>query len=282
MKSGEHKRLLYDNGRYFVDPGITVQEWKEMLLNKDIFYKEAKEMILLWYYQEDHLASSKNICIQQNISPKGTPYNGTVQGLSRRILNHLNNRFWIESSDGKGKISYWSIPFNGWHEDYNPSQNFVWQLRDELVQAIDETPEFLDSQLKPEEISISENSDSLASVVYEPEKEGAARKYYVTKYERKRKNRDLVIRLTKQRYGRLCCEVCGFDFEKTYGEIGKDFIEVHHNKPLYSLEEETVPNPETDFNCLCSNCHRMIHRRAGDILTVKELKKMIHKNSNLK
>ena len=37
-----------------------------------------------------------------------------------------------------------------------------------------------------------------------------------------------------------------FDFAKTYGDLGKGFIEVHHVVPLYSLEEETVPNPATD------------------------------------
>lgn len=28
------------------------------------------------------------------------------------------------------------------------------------------------------------------------------------------------------------CQACEFDFEKTYGEIGRDYIEVHYVKPL--------------------------------------------------
>lgn len=32
----------------------------------------------------------------------------------------------------------WSIPFEGWYVDYDPSKGFVWQLRKELVKAIDQ------------------------------------------------------------------------------------------------------------------------------------------------
>jgi len=48
-----------------------------------------------------------------------------------------------------------------------------------------------------------------------------------------------------------------FDFEETYGELGKNFIEVHHVKLLSSINQEVVVNPETDLVCICSNCHRM-------------------------
>jgi 5-methylcytosine-specific restriction protein A len=47
-----------------------------------------------------------------------------------------------------------------------------------------------------------------------------------------------------------------------YGEIGKEFIEAHHLRPIASLEEG-VPvkyDVAADFAFLCSNCHRMIHR----------------------
>ena len=40
--------------------------------------------------------------------------------------------------------------------------------------------------------------------------------------------------------------ICGFDFGQKYGELGKGYIEVHHIKPLATLEQEVVINPETD------------------------------------
>lgn len=73
------------------------------------------------------------------------------------------------------------------------------------------------------------------------------------------------------------CEVCGFNFEEFFGERGKNFIEVHHNKPLYIQNKEEPIDPEKDLTCLCSNCHRMIHRDKGNVLTVQQLKNMIKK-----
>jgi len=58
----------------------------------------------------------------------------------------------------------------------------------------------------------------------------------------------------------LCCEVCGFSFLEKYGDIGKGFIEAHHIFPISELTEETETKIE-DIVLVCSNCHRMLHRR---------------------
>jgi len=69
------------------------------------------------------------------------------------------------------------------------------------------------------------------------------------------------------------CSVCKFNFEKAYGEWGKDFIEVHHIEPLASgAGKSRKINPKTDLLVLCSNCHRMVHRRRGLTLTIEELR----------
>ena len=79
---------------------------------------------------------------------------------------------------------------------------------------------------------------------------------YTTQYERDPKNRSDAVKI----HGTVC-QACGFDFEKTYGEIGKDYIEVHHIKPLCEREGAEGVNAATDLICVCANCHRMIHRR---------------------
>jgi len=76
--------------------------------------------------------------------------------------------------------------------------------------------------------------------------------------------------------GKLQCEVCKFDFSDFYGEIGKDFIEAHHKIEISQLTESTQIS-ESDFNLICSNCHRMIHS-TKPCLTVEELKEMIKKS----
>lgn len=56
------------------------------------------------------------------------------------------------------------------------------------------------------------------------------------------------------------CSVCDFDFEKTYGKLGAQFIEVHHLKQLADAGPDHVINPETDLAPVCANCHRMLHK----------------------
>lgn len=60
--------------------------------------------------------------------------------------------------------------------------------------------------------------------------------------------------------GKLFCEVCGFDFKEKYGNLGEDFIEAHHTKPI----SEMVDGEKTNINdivMVCSNCHSMLHRK---------------------
>ena len=71
---------------------------------------------------------------------------------------------------------------------------------------------------------------------------------------------------------------CGFDFEKTYGERGKDYIEVHHVVPLASRDAEVRIDPAKDLIVVCSNCHRMIHRKKNQVLSLEELKRIIAEN----
>ncbi|WP_308302394.1 HNH endonuclease [Bacillus sp. V5-8f] len=65
------------------------------------------------------------------------------------------------------------------------------------------------------------------------------------------------------------CAGCGFNFQNVYGEHGKDFIEIHHVKPLSTIKEEVKINPSTDLMPACSNCHRMIHRKKDEILSIE-------------
>lgn len=78
----------------------------------------------------------------------------------------------------------------------------------------------------------------------------------------------------------LACKACGFDFQKTYGNWGKDFIEVHHFVPL-SDGKKRETNPKTDLTVVCSNCHRMIHRKKNITLTIDELKTKLKTTKNI-
>ncbi len=86
--------------------------------------------------------------------------------------------------------------------------------------------------------------------------EGAKKQVIVNAYERNPKARQECI----EHYGTKCF-ICGFDFEKIYGEIGKGFIHVHHIKPLSEINEEYEVNPIQDLRPVCPNCHAMIHKK---------------------
>lgn len=103
-------------------------------------------------------------------------------------------------------------------------------------------------------------------------KDGEVKQYYGNRYERKAKNRLKAIEI----YGTTCA-VCDFKFEEVYGELGRDFIEIHHVKPLSTLGEAIEIDAANDLVPVCSNCHRMLHRNRDKVWLVEELKKIIQR-----
>lgn len=86
-------------------------------------------------------------------------------------------------------------------------------------------------------------------------REGSSYQVLQTVYERNGENRSICI----SHYGHSC-QACDMDFESFYGEMGKEFIHVHHESPLHSLGEAQYVDPIKDMKPLCPNCHAMVHR----------------------
>ena len=80
-------------------------------------------------------------------------------------------------------------------------------------------------------------------------------------------------RLVLAAKGRLVCDVCAFDFGDVYGVQCKNFCEVHHTKPLSSIQEVCETSID-DLVILCSNCHRAIHR-IDPMPNIEELRTVI-------
>lgn len=103
--------------------------------------------------------------------------------------------------------------------------------------------------------------------------EGAIKEVVVNRYERSWEAREKCIAINGCK-----CSVCGIDFEKFYGEIGRGFIHVHHIVPISTIGEEYQLNPIKDLVPVCPNCHAMLHRGlGGKVLSVKELKDIVEK-----
>jgi 5-methylcytosine-specific restriction protein A len=88
--------------------------------------------------------------------------------------------------------------------------------------------------------------------------EGRVRHRIARFRERDRNLRMSKIRSYRDAHGNIDCEVCGFSFESTYGELGADYVHVHHVVPLHFSGE--VVNGLANLALVCANCHSMIHR----------------------
>ena len=82
--------------------------------------------------------------------------------------------------------------------------------------------------------------------------EGNKKLVFTYQYERDPKLRAAAIKAFGYK-----CSACGIDFEKVYGQIGKQFIELHHIVPV---SDGCAENNYKNLLPLCPNCHRMIHR----------------------
>lgn len=100
--------------------------------------------------------------------------------------------------------------------------------------------------------------------------EGAVQKVSVNRYERSQEARVKCIAFHGCR-----CKVCDLDFEKMYGELGKNFIHVHHIVPLSEISKEYEVDPVKDLIPVCPNCHAMLHRSKKDALDWKELRTIV-------
>lgn len=84
-------------------------------------------------------------------------------------------------------------------------------------------------------------------------------------FERSKKLRDAAIDHFTHN-GKIDCECCSFNFQDFYGkDLGKNLIEIHHIKPIFKYEDEdvnqTIGQALKNLIPVCSNCHRIIHRR---------------------
>lgn len=61
-------------------------------------------------------------------------------------------------------------------------------------------------------------------------------------------------------HGYLFCERCQLDPIEIYGEAGEACIEVHHHTVQVFEMSESHRTELKDLQCLCANCHRVVHR----------------------
>ena len=99
--------------------------------------------------------------------------------------------------------------------------------------------------------------------------EGLKKQVIVNKYER-----SSIARVKCIEHHGSRCKVCDINFGDIYGDIGEDFIHVHHLIPIHNIGKEYKIDYIKDLIPVCPNCHSMLHRR-NPPLAIEELKEKI-------
>ncbi|MBB5393922.1 MULTISPECIES: HNH endonuclease [unclassified Herbaspirillum] len=149
----------------------------------------------------------------------------------------------------------------------NKDEEHVWKLFSSDPEHLKYVAQFIRNSIKSPQTTLLQNVDDLE--IEEAEEGGLATR----SHHHRERNRQLVKKAKARAlklHGRLFCVVCNFDFSAYYGDIGEGIIDVHHTKPIHTMQ----PGEKTkisDLVLLCANCHRIIHSRRK-WLTVEEVR----------
>jgi len=99
--------------------------------------------------------------------------------------------------------------------------------------------------------------------------EGSVKTIKINAYERNPVARKICIAY----YG-CFCQICGFNFESVYGDLGRGIIHVHHIRPLSQINAGYRVDPISDLIPVCPNCHVVIHSK-NPPLSIEKLKTSI-------
>jgi 5-methylcytosine-specific restriction enzyme A len=232
---------------------LTKDQFVEILQDNEITRLEDLAVFQTIYSFDGHKAYASQVGRILGVRAKlpASPINLQIGRLAKRIAKKHHIDFTVRRNQ---QFKYWDLFFNGW----NQKQFWVWQLKDNLKEALEEAELTGDRQY----------SDEIPTEYLGQLFEGAKRTITVNSYERN----PLARRLCVEHYG-TTCSVCDFDFEKEYGEIGQGFIHVHHLTRVADIGETYEIDPIKDLRPVCPNCHSMLHSDK-DTLTIEELKNL--------
>lgn len=157
---------------------------------------------------------------------------------------------------------------------------FKNNLQKKTLEYILEKTSSVKNQKKAEKLLKNLHDNELIKEINYPDEvddkfEGEKKQITVNGYERDPSARQDCV----DKYG-YNCSICNFNFESFYGNIGKQFIHVHHKKPLAEINQEHSIDPIEDLIPVCPNCHAMLHKRKP-VYTTVEIKERIKKNKNI-
>lgn len=242
------------NRKQFIESqGATCQNW-----NWSWSFVNEKEKVVIFGAWDNLTESSATLILSENWKKS---YKGHNQPGYKQAREHIR----LIEEEGY-QLKTFKIIFSGEKQDgkgYGPAKikDFVRKLSKRTLKRVG-----------PNWYALNENSvDPLPEEIPHPESffEGASKPISVNVYERNLAARARCI----AHYG-YKCSVCGFDFKEKYGEIGSEYIHIHHLVPLSKIKREYQLNPIEDLRPICPNCHAIIHK-TDPVLTIGQLRKHI-------
>lgn len=234
---------------------LTKDQFKKALSFEGILQDGNVEMLSYLFYSDQCEATSPQITQALGLGDIAGPANSIIGNLGRRIA-----KFHSIEPENIDKPMWWRAIANG---EQRPD-GFFWKLKENFIDALIELQLIDDrnDKLYPEIVTE-------ASALYE----GKAKLISVNVYERNPIARKLCIK-----HHGSSCVICGFDFQKQFGALGKGFIHVHHLKELSSIGDDYKVDPIHDLRPVCPNCHAMLHQERP-ALCIEKLRNIISENS---
>ncbi|MBW6480671.1 MAG: HNH endonuclease [Bacteroidales bacterium] len=229
-------------------------------------FEIGKKIYLNQLNRQDGIKALSNIGMKENSAKDYIScYSNLIQGkLFARTINAYGLEYYlgrILAENGKEGLRNALLSLSQ-HIDYyeEVAGANVKKGREIYVKFYDKVRSVADSTIFPDEVSSDEEYS-----------EGKTKSVLVNSYERNHIARQKCIK----HFG-CKCQVCKFNFHKIFGELGKDFIHVHHKIDISTIGKEYSVDPIKDLIPVCPNCHSMLHKRKP-AYSVEDLKLIVKK-----
>jgi len=263
VKASDNKILSYSVER--IDDGEPINGFHEWVDSKDLVaaFLVKNEMGMAYYLLLIDWQERNNFYLVIYPQDKSGPLAEIHKTEEISGVINLYWRYQPTKRDGK----------NQERKNYFNKYFLTTEVRIEIPNSEVDVESFLDevfsltnNRIKADELSVTPPQSRIGFP------EGRTYERMHKQRERNQKVIDIAKKQALQKYGKLQCEVCKFDFYDSYGEIGYGFIEAHHTVPVSQLTSEVLTSVE-DIALVCSNCHSMLHRKRPwlDIAKLKEI-----------
>ncbi len=197
------------------------------------------------------------------------PFSGNVN----RHISKLLSKEWNSNTELSVLLSKFAVELGG-HEVMEGVDRDKWKFIElDPIQSSDDTP------TRKRKLRADLDQLPLGDPDYHAEITGREGGKRVVTHVRTERAHHLPLSVKKEwrkKNPDLECLVCGFSFLRTYGkELGDGFVEAHHRELLSGRQAESA-TAFTDFDPVCSNCHRMLHKMEN--MCSDELRRIVEAN----